>query len=392
MTAQHAATGLDTDRLDVLRSRIAQDVGDGRYDGAVVIVARHGEIGLHDAIGFAHRDSARPARPDDVFRIFSMTKAFTNALVLNAVDRGLLALTTPLAEIVPEFLGTDRFRGMHKRSVTFAHLLTHRAGLVPTPTPVPYEQLGDLSAVVKAIGELDLIGPPGEQVQYSPALAHALMGEAVKRVHGAASFREVLDRELLEPLRMTSTRLGAPKAWAERLVPVVARFPAGGWLGPEDIEIMNDIVDEDAEMPWVGAVSSASDIFRFTEMIRRGGELDGARILSPAILDLATRNQTGDAPNELYKMLYSAMGWAVPPASVGLGFMLRGDGVFVDAFGTLSSPRTHGNFGAGSSQFWIDPARELTFVCLTSGVMEESANLQRFQQLSDLAQAAVVGL
>ena len=390
MTIQHTTNGLDAERLDRLRARVERDIEEERYDGAVLIVARHGEIGLHEAIGSAHRESGRAAHRDDVFRIFSMTKAFTNALVLNAVDRGLLALTTPVAEVVPEFLGTDRFRGMHKPRVTIAHLLTHRAALVPTPTPVPYEQLGDLSAVVTAIGELDLIGEPGDRVQYSPALAHALLGEAVRRIHGADSFREVLDRELLEPLGMTSTRLGAPAAWADRLVPVVARFPAGGWLGPEDIEVMNDIVDEDAEMPWVGCVSSAGDIFRFTEMIRRGGELDGTRILSPGILDLATRNQTGDAPNELYKMLYTAMGWDVPPASVGLGFMLRGEGIFVEPFGTLSTPRTHGNFGAGSSQFWIDPERDVTFVCLTSGVMEESANLQRFQRLSDLAQAAVV--
>jgi CubicO group peptidase (beta-lactamase class C family) len=386
MTTRH----VDADRLARVRDRIERDVEEKRYDGAVIIVARDGEIGLHEAVGFAHRDSGRSAQRDDVFRIFSMTKAFTNALVLNAVDRGLLALTTPVADVVPEFLGSDRFRGMHKRSVTIAHLLTHRAALVPTPTPLPYDQLGDLSAVVRALGELDLIGEPGAKVQYSPALAHALLGEAVRRVHGAASFREVLDRELLEPLGMTSTRLGAPTAWADRLVPVVARFPAGGWLGPEDIEVMNDIVSEDAEMPWVGCVSSAGDVFRFTEMIRRGGELDGTRIVSPGILDLATRNQTGDAPNELYKMLYSAMGWAVPPASVGLGFMLRGEGIFVEPFGTLSTPRTHGNFGAGSSQFWIDPERGLTFVCLTSGVMEEAANLQRFQRLSDLAQAAVV--
>ena len=144
---------------------------------------------------------------------------------------------------------------MHKPRVTIADLLTHRAALVPTPTPVPYEQLGDLSAVITAIGELDLIGEPGDRVQYSPALAHALLGEAVRQIHGADSFRKVLDRELLEPLGMTSTRLGAPNAWADRLVPVVARFPAGGWLGPEDIEVMNDIVDGDAEMPWVGCVS-----------------------------------------------------------------------------------------------------------------------------------------
>jgi len=130
MTIQHTARGLDAERLQRLRSRVEQDIEEGRYDGAVVIVARHGEVGLHEAIGFAHRETGRAAQHDDVFRIFSMTKAFTNALVLNAVDRGLLALTTPIADVVPEFLGTDRFRGMHKPRVTIADLLTHRAALV----------------------------------------------------------------------------------------------------------------------------------------------------------------------------------------------------------------------------------------------------------------------
>jgi CubicO group peptidase (beta-lactamase class C family) len=389
-TLEHTKTGLDPVALQRLRDQIRRDVDDERYDGAVVIVARGGHVGLHEAIGFADRAAGREARPDDVFRIFSTTKAFTNALVLNAVDRGLLALTTPVAEVIPEFLGSDRFRGIHKPRVTIAHLLTHRAALVPTPTPLPYDQLGDLTAVIAAIGELDLIGEPGMRVQYSPALAHALLGEAVRRVHGAASFREVLDRELLAPLQTAGTRLGAPAAWADRLVPAVARFPAGGWLGPEDIEVLNTAIHEDAEMPWVGCVATAEDIWRFAEMVRRGGDLDGARILSPAILDRATRNHTGDAPNELYKMLYTAMGWDVPPASIGLGFMLRGDGIFVTPFGTLSSPRTHGNFGAGSSLFWIDAERDLVFVCLTAGVMEEAANLQRFQRLSDLAQSAAI--
>jgi hypothetical protein len=70
-------------------------------------------------------------------------------------------------------------------------------------------------------------------------------------------------------------------------------------LDAERLEVlrdrMNEIIGEDAEMPWVGAVSTAEDVLRFTEMIRRGGELDGVRILSPTILDLATHTQTADA-------------------------------------------------------------------------------------------------
>jgi CubicO group peptidase (beta-lactamase class C family) len=390
-----ATPGLDATRLYRLTEAIERDVDAGTYDGAVVLVARDGEIALHEAIGWADRDAGRAMRPDDVFRILSTTKALTNVLVLAAIERGHLALTTKVVDLIPEFRGGDRFQGMQKPAVTVKHLLTHSAGLSNTPTPLPYAQLGDLAATVAAICEMDLVAPPGAGVNYSPALAHALLGEIVRRTLGAGAggamrYRDVLRRELLEPLGMASTAIGAPTAWADRLVPLRARYPPGGWLGPEDIEVLNTAIGEDAEMPWVGAVSTAEDVFRLAEMARRGGELDGARILAPATLELATTNQTGDRLNDLYAALAAANGWEPAPANVGLGFMLRGSGVHHHFFGTLATPRTFGNFGAGSALFWVDPARELTFVCLTAGVMEEAANVVRFQRLSDMAHAAAI--
>jgi CubicO group peptidase (beta-lactamase class C family) len=384
-------TALDPTALTRLTDAIEQDVAAGRYDGAVILVARGGEVGLRAAIGHTHRDSGRVASTDDVFRILSVTKMLTNVLVLAAIERGHLALTTKVADVIPEFLGSDRFRGAGKAAITVKHLLTHSAALPSTPYAVPPLEMGDLARKVAAICELDVVGTPGAAVNYSPALNHALLGEMVRRTMGGGGrFRDVLRAELLEPLGMTSTALGAPAAWAERIVPLVARFPPAGWLGPEDIEVLNDAVDEEAEMPWVGAVASADDLLRLAEMVRRGGALDGTRILSPAIIDLATRNQTGDVLNDLYAALAQAQGWEPAPANVGLGFMLRGVGVHHHFFGTLASPRTFGNFGAGSSLVWSDPAKELTFVCLTAGVMEEAANIVRFQRLSDMAHAAAV--
>ena len=357
----------------------------------MIIVARGGEIGLHEAIGFADRGAGRPARKDDVFRLLSVTKALTTALVLAAVDRGQLTLTTKVVEVIPEFAGSDKFRGRYKDVLTVAHLLTHRGGLLGTPTPVPYEELGDFTKTIAAICEFDLVGTPGEQVAYSPALGYALLGEILRRVTGEGrSMREIMRQDLFEPLGMTSTSLGAPAAWADRLVPLVAHFGGGGFLTAHDIEVLNTAISEDAEMPWVGAVSSAEDIFRFAEMVRRGGELDGTRILSPAILELATTNHTGLEPNELFRGIHLAMGWEVAPAYIGLGFTLRGSGLAPTMYGSTSSPRTHGNFGAGSTLFWIDPARDLTFVCLTAGVMEEPVSIPRFQRLSDMAVAAAV--
>jgi CubicO group peptidase (beta-lactamase class C family) len=360
------------------------------YDGCNIIVARGGEIGLEVCIGSSDIKTKRAASSDDIFYIFSMTKAFTNVLVLKCLEQGKLDFTTRVVDIIPEFVAGDRFRQTKKDKINIVHLLTHRAGLVTTPTPLPYHELGNLANTVKAICQLDVVGNPGTDVDYSPALNHALLGEMARRVMGYKTYREMAEAEIFKPLKMTSTAIGAPKDWAKRIVPIRASFPEGGWLSASDVEIMQEIITEEAEMPWVGAVSSIGDIHRFAEMLRRGGELDGARILSPAILDLATTLQTGDLTNNLYAMISHARGWDVPKANFGLGFALSGDGIYPSFFGTLTSPRTFGNYGAGSTLFWVDPKLDMTFACLTAGVMEESENVRRFQRLSAMAAACAI--
>lgn len=382
--------GLDSRALQRLDHAIRQDIDAGRYDGVNIIVARHGEIGYQAALGWADRERERPATSDDIYRVFSLTKAFTNVLALQAIDRGLLALTSKVVDVIPEFRGRDRFRGARKDSINVGHLLTHRAGLVPTPSPLPYERLGNLAEVVDAVCQMEVTGEPGVSLNYSPTLNHVLLAEMLRRVHGATRFRDLLMQQLFEPLQMSSTALGAPAAWAQRYVPIKARFPDGGWLSVADIEIMNDIIDAEAEMPWVGAVSTANDVFKLAETLRKAGQGADSALLSPAMMDLATTNQTGDQPSDLYKMLAQSRGWPIPPANFGLGFSLSGSGLYPSYFGPTTSARTFGNYGAGSTLFWVDPVRDVTFVCLSAGIMEESENLLRFQRLSTLAIAAAI--
>jgi CubicO group peptidase (beta-lactamase class C family) len=143
-------------------------------------------------------------------------------------------------------------------------------------------------------------------------------------------------------------------------------------------------------MPWVGAVCSVPDLFRFAEMLRLGGELDGARVLSPAILTLATRNWTGEKPNELYKRVAERAGWRPYPAYMGLGFAIRGFGLHHAIYGTLCSPETFGNYGAGSVLFWVDPVREITFAFSSAGVMSQAQNIERFQRICDIVTSAAI--
>jgi CubicO group peptidase (beta-lactamase class C family) len=234
-------------------------------------------------------------------------------------------------------------------------------------------------------------GIPGERVNYSPMIAHSILAEIVRRVDGGSRpFREILAAEVFGPLGMNDTSLGLRKDLEPRRVPVVVRDRSEGIFPPEMLETYSTIVKEDSEIPSGGAFSTASDLFRFAEALRRGGELDGTRILSPAIIRLATTNQTGTRRNSLWDFALEMRGWQEFPAFLGLTFFLRGTGIFPHWFGNLTSSGTFGAVGAGSTALWVDPERDLTFVCLTAGLLEETRNVERFHRLSDLVTSAVI--
>jgi len=378
-------TGLSSARLGHLQAAIEADVRARRYFGAVVSVARHGRVALCEAIGHADQESRRPLERDSVFSLFSVTKAFTNVLVFQAIERGDLALTTKVSAIIPEFSGGLR------QNITFYHLLTHSSGLPSVFTPRPGMYIDRLDEIIAAIcANVHSETFPGERVTYSPMAAHALMGEAIRRIDARKrSYRQIVEEDLLKPLGMGDTSIGVrPDLRSRHVVPHFIDPMPVQHLGHSNLGPNGAFEEESAEMPWVGAISTVPDLMRFALTLQQGGALDGQRIVSPAMLEQATLNRTGDKPNELYRQLALSRGWEPYPAYIGLGFSLRGEAICHHQFGTLSTPRTFGHTGAGSTIFWLDPARELVFACLTAGVINEGDNVERFQRLSDLVQAA----
>lgn len=383
--------GFNQPALDRLESAIKADIDRGDYDGVNIILARHGEIGLQGSYGFAERATGRATSEDDVYRILSMSKAFTNTLVYRALGEGKLSLSTRVVDLIPEFFGTDPFRAVRKDKINLAHLLTHRSGMPATPDPgLPAARFNVLADVIEALGAVDVVNEPGSNLNYAPSINHALMGEMVRRAYGYEHFRDLARELIFEPLGMKDTAFGLPRDREDRAVPLKVYVPEDGWLAPEDIECLNRYITEDAEMPWVGGTSTAADIFAFAEMFRRGGEVNGEQLIAPAILNEATTLQTGEMPNDLYSGIAAARGWEAPAGNFGLGFSLSGTGTAPNFFGPFTSPRTFGNYGAGSTLFWVDPERDLTFVFLSSGVMDEGDNVARFQKLSTMAVAAAL--
>ncbi len=380
-------TGFWTERLGHVRTVVEADIERRRYHGAVITVARGGKPALQLTLGTADRERAKPLTPDSVFSIFSVTKAITNILVLRAIELGRFSLTTKVSEIIPEFSGGLR------QHITVFHLITHTSGLPMIWTPKQGMYIDEFDTVLAAIIELvHSVEPPGERAAYSPMANHVLLGECLRRTDPQRrGYRQIVEQDLFGPLAMRDSAVGLRRDLKSRhVVPDFQGNVANEHPGHNNLGRDGAFQEEFAEMPWVGVATTVPDLFRFAEMLRRGGELDGTRILSPATIDLATRNWTGEKPNELYKILAHKRGWQPSPAYIGLGFSLRGDTVCNHMFGTLTSPRTFGNYGAGSALYWVDPERDVTFVCLTAGVLDPNANIERFQQLSDIVTSAVL--
>ena len=156
MAKNEEKSGLSKERLAYLKSVIEDDIKKQRYYGAAIVVARHGEAGLHESIGYADAEQKRPLTKDSVYSLFSTTKALTNTLVFRAIEHGQFALTTKVSEIIPEFSG-----GM-REDITYYHLLTHSSGLPSVWIPKPDMYIDVLEDIIQVfITKGDLMGIHG---------------------------------------------------------------------------------------------------------------------------------------------------------------------------------------------------------------------------------------
>jgi len=378
--------GFDEERLARVSRAIEADIAAERCDGASLVVARGGRVALDLVHGFAERSTGRRLGRDAVFVTMSVGKQLTNALVLAFVERGALRLHQPVAEVLPGFgaLGKER--------VTLFQLLTHTSGVTSAIPVVPPDVLMDVEKMAAWACRQALESAPGERVNYSISVAHAVLAAICVRADGGGrSFARMLEEELFRPLGMRDTSLGPRADLLARLCPVRARYKEPGLFVPEALEGIGVLVQTPGcEIPAGGFLSTPNDLHRFAEMLRRGGELDGARVLAPATIAYCARNHTGELPNQLWNYTSGTRGWDPFPAYLGIGFFVRGEKPVPGPFGALNSSDTFGGFGAGSTAFWIDPARDLTFAFMSTGLMEDSYHVERLARLSDLVLAALV--
>lgn len=351
-----------TDMADGPRSIIDRWVADGTVKGVSLLVMRHGEPVLKHHAGLAKfSEVEEPVTDDTLFMIASITKTLTAACFMQYVENGLICLSEPVSDYIPEFRQNDKAR------ITFRHLLTHTSGL---PEQVEgKDELraggGGMEVFMKRIYGVKPLFPPGEGFQYSNC-GFALLAKFMEMQEGKR-FGEIMDQRIYKPLRMNNSAIGFDESWDHRVAEI--SLPAG-----QEYErgFLNTRYWRALGASWGAMISTTGDLARFALCFLRGGELDGVRILSRPTVSLMTR----DRLCALHNFPRSAY-----PDPHGLAWRIRGNGAG-GFFGDLTSPSAFGHTGATGTFLWADPESGLIAVLLCN--KEQGSEPLRFARLSNV--------
>jgi len=394
--------GFSTERLAKVTEFVEREIADGNLVGTVTLVARHGQVVHFEAAGRNGLDDERPMETDALFRIFSMTKPITTVAAMMLYEEGAFHLGDPVAKYLPELanmqLSIDGKPVPPQRSMTIEQLMTHTAGLtngwhIEHPVERTYRdaalhQSADLNAFIDKLATLPLRFEPGTRYHYS--VATDVLGALVERLSGQ-TLEHFFQTRIFDPLEMHDTFFNVPDDKMPRM--------AGGHLWSAEQQAMEPMPA--GLLPPLsgvtlfsgggGLISTARDYWRFCEMLRRGGNLDGVRILGPKTVQAMTMARLTPEVRNNGATEYPAS-HLYPGQSFGLGA-----GVITDPAqaGVVSSRGEYSWGGIANTKFWIDPEEDLVVVFMTQVLGTPHSDRHRFdlkvatyQALTDLGRSS----
>jgi CubicO group peptidase (beta-lactamase class C family) len=386
------AMGLDPARLDRIKPHFDAYVDDRRLPGWLATIARGGELVWSDKGGFRDREKSLEVTDDTIWRIYSMTKPITSIAVMMLYEEGRFDLNDDVGQWLDAFKEPRVWAGGTAAKpltvpaiepVRVHHLLTQMSGLTygfhyAHPTDEIYRMKGydlgfapgaDLAQVVHDWGSSPLRFQPGSGWNYSVSVD--VLGRLIE-IWSGQSLESFLQDRVLGPLAMTDTDWYCPEEKWDRLA--MLYVPQGGDSFPNE-----ELAKGATHAPRIhgggqGLVSTASDYQRFMTMLLQGGEFDGVRVISSRTLELMTRNHL---PNDADLAEYATDSFSETNYA-GIGFGL-GFSVVIDSVKnkSLTSEGTFAWGGMASTEFWVDPAEDLTVAFYTQLLPSRTYPLRR---------------
>lgn len=402
--ADAGTLGFDDERLSRIAPFLAKTyIDSGRLPNAQLVIARDGQPVHYTKLG-SMGDDKRELRDDALFRIASMTKPVTSIAFMQLVEQCEVALEEPVARIFPEFADLKVYAGgggaipfapgKPASAMRFVDLLTHMSGLTyglqnRNNIDAAYRENNfdfardhlDSDAFIEKLSKLPLEFAPGTGWNYS--VSTDVLGVAVERISGMR-LGDYFEKHIFAPLGMTDTHFGVAEGQSERLVDAYAYQPghAPKMINAGATSKLNEPGAFDSGGG--GLIGTIADYHRFSTMLLNGGELDGARIVSPKTIRLM---RTNHLPNnaDLTEMSSSLFSEA---NNAGTGFGL-GFAMVIDPSKTLM-PSSEGEFywgGAYSTAFFVDPVERITMVFMTQVYPSSTYPIRR--QLKTLIYSAL---
>jgi CubicO group peptidase (beta-lactamase class C family) len=372
-TARPESAGFDSARLQKLDDYMAKVVADGRVAGLTTMLARHGKIVHSKIYGQADLAKQTPMTADTIFRIYSMTKPVTGVAMMMLFEDGKWQMDDPVTKFIPEFknlrvmTGTDAKGQMitepMKRAPTMREIMSHTAGFgygLESTHAVDkmFQEKGVLPTathqqMIDGLATIPLKFQPGTAWAYS--ISVDIQGAIVERLSGQ-TLGAFFEQRIFQPLKMTDTSFRLSAGRQARLAEVYQGDPASGKLMVAGGGVIRDILRPDLrENGGGGLFSTMGDYARFAQMLLNKGELDGARLLSPAAVELMYTNVV---PLDVLKSFQGTQGFS---EAVGFGMDVR---IVLDPrrIGRMDGQNSYDWGGAAATWFWVDPTNDLIFV------------------------------
>ena len=408
MSATPESVGMNGERLARIDRFLAERYVDpGRLPCAQLQVARDGQVVHQTVLGHADLEAGRTLAEDAIVRIYSMTKPITSVAFMMLVEEGKVALDDPVHRFIPSWRNLGVYVGgggglpgtplgwLTKPTdapMRMIDLLRHTSGLTygfqnRTNVDAAYRAFkidtfarGDgLQGFVDALADMPLEFSPGTAWNYS--VSTDVLGYLVGRISGQR-FDQFLHQRIFMPLGMRDTAFFVDEAKAQRLSQCYVSTPEGK-LTPAQLGSFR-------EPPAVpsgggGLVSTAADYLRFCECLRRGGELDGQRLVGPKTLWLMRQNHLPDGCDLADVSLSMFTEATYKGVGFGLGFAMTTDVARTAAAGSKGE---YWWGGAASTAFWVDPVEDICVVLLTQFMPSALYPIRR--ELRTMVNAAVI--
>ena len=388
MDLSHAPNGLSAERLERITDHLNRSyIEPGKIAGCQVAVSRHGHMAYSKSFGQMDIERGKAMADDAIFRIYSMTKPITSVALMTLFEQGYFQLDDPVSRYVPEWKdhkvwlsgdGDNMELVAPDRPLSFRHVLSHTGGLtygsllaalgMPDdghPVTKAYAQHGvrrgdgeTLHDFAMKLAKVPLRYQPGEQWMYS--LSTDVCGYLVERISGRR-FDRFLKEVIFEPLKMVDTSFVVEAAKADRLTANYQRLPNKTLRLTDDPRTSTYLTEPSFFSGGGGLTSTTADYLRFCEMLRRGGELDGARVLGPRTIELMRKNHLSGGKDLTQLAIGGFSETANEGVGFGLGFAMTLDQITTGALG-------EGDYywgGAASTIFWVDPKEDLVVVFMT---------------------------